>query len=355
MALLDACGSELLELAVDYVEERLDAWPDLGVGLFAPLPEFASMFDASPNRFELRTVKAGDSWRNAIAQGEVSPKFRLARALNLNYGTLQGTAITRLIQNPSLQGLRALHFSHGSMPAIASFKALAESLPALHTLSLHRLTLKHAQALCAPGALGTLRYLNMGQPKETDEAARPAYDKLFEADWWPHVEGLSVRMGVGYAPNVRSSSFILAMAARADRLKNLKHLILNDNNDLAPLFEAGLFDHVERLSLGDCPAESITHTLDLLDDLPDHAVHTLDLSRIPSLGYRYASINGPLLRAAVGRLLTLNRPERLQRVLIPLKWLPPDLLDPLTALSREARFELIDDDWFPLLRPDNIR
>jgi len=274
--LLDQCAPDALELAVDYVEQHISAWPD-PTAMGQPQPLALHM---PPPLTELRTPP--QSWLTDLLQGRDSPKFRLLRRLALSVHKLTGTVAMRALDHPSLVNLRQLDLGEDNKMSLAFFKKLrqTERLPALDTLVLRHLIPSYGDALCGDHNLHNLRYVTLAHPDRYADSAEhlATYNALFKADWWARIEGLCCVVATGRGAIWPNLSAYPALAANLDRLPRLQHLMLGDDFGLDTLIEADAFARIKHLSLYCCNNETAALAIDALARA-GHTVEHLDLSR----------------------------------------------------------------------------
>ena len=287
--LLDACHPAQLQDLCHYVAPHVAAWGA------ADRPAHAPLYEIPTSYYRLRYAPSSDPaddprvatipWVQQLSVGVVSPKFELLTSLSLNEFKPDGDILTNLTRNPSLTRLRTLEvgFKNDATPAFYEALRTSEHLPSLDTLSLHTMTLDHADALCGEHTLDALRWVRLRHPEaypERDEV-RAIYSRLFEAGWWSGVEGLDMGLSCyfgGVFTHEGATHAYDALVERAENLPALEHLVLSDDLGLEHLFGSALLGRLERLSI----ATATEHALPLLrhlDENPDHGVRVLDLSR----------------------------------------------------------------------------
>lgn len=340
--LLDATSTALLPTAVDYALPQRERWPSPATGPHAPLPAPVDQALLDP-----LSLTWESPWLRYLHQGEDSPKYKMLRSLGI-FGKLQSAALTRILKMPSLRGLHEIHFKGTQQKAaLATYKALAHGFPRLHTLTLRHLTPRLAQELCTPGALPSLRYLTLSHSRHNPGEGELGYQALMQAPWWPRIQGVCCAMRPDTSGDLSQRNQVYqALAAHPERLTGLKHLMLGDDCDPAPLFQAGLFQgQLTRLSVSDSQLLTFSQCLDHLDASPEHSVHTLDIAR--TLPHYYGDLEQLPRRvdAIAQRLLQLQRPERLQELVVDPHYLSPERLAQLQQLAHEASFRLTRQSW----------
>jgi Leucine-rich repeat (LRR) protein len=283
---LDRCAPETLALAMDYAAPLWDRWPD---------HEEPSPGDGNPTdrAAELGPGLAEDErllgemprrWWAALARGEVSPKFGLARALTLAHEALpQAHALFR---GASFPRLRRLTLSGKSAPKeLWSSLASSQNLPALQSLRLEHLSLAEndARALGTSHALPQLRHLSLrdcafdaptlrallhgplARRLETLDLSRCA----LSAESARHLSELSVRLERLWLPGNQLDDDALEVMTRALHHARPTHLHLGNN----PLRARGL------RALCESPCASALVWLDLSRcSLSDKSLHDLPVA-----------------------------------------------------------------------------
>lgn len=344
-ALLDACAPAQQALAVDYVRAHVAHWPDAleQPGAPHPLP-----WEGPPS--ELRTFSV--AWRGLALEGQRAPKLTLGRHMSLHQMRLHTDQALALTRHPDLDHLRSLDLGAGNSFSDEFFQGLLQSehLPRLGSLTLHFLLPSHARALCGPHKLTALRQVTVA-PLATQSyqgAAPEVYDALMEAQWWEQIEGLACCASGSYGRPHYTRSLYAALARQAHRLKKLRHMVLEDTNQLEPLLDSGLLCQLERLSLSVSQEEHAQRVIDHLAQQGDALrLGTLDLSRVAFLGYwrrpkKYAK---PPQKAAAERLLERGPWASLRHLIVDRALLGARLCKKLDAWGQEAGVTVSESPW----------
>ena len=179
-ALLDRCGPELAEVAVDYLTEAIEHWDD------------ALDLSVAPYHDTTGPGTAPVGWAEAILRGEDHPKHRLVRILDLRRLKLTGKVANHLFDCPHLANLRLLRLDDNPKLPAAFFKNLAHA-PHLRTLthlsmSQIPITPNHAAALAETPHLRPTHLGLSGNVAEDAAVLRtlfrsPAWSRLQHVDY----------------------------------------------------------------------------------------------------------------------------------------------------------------------------
>ena len=186
-ALLDECSPAQLADACRYVESHVSRWPDHRDDPRAPSMRERLTYRHDPPSddpiSDLRVVTR--AWLSELLEGMESPKFSLIRTLSMGGMTLNGKTMAHLVSNPTLTRVREFDVGHGNPITQTFYKKLRTTthLPALDTLTLRTMSVKHARALCGDHTLGGLRWVRLGYPEKQrrNESLSRVYGQLFEA------------------------------------------------------------------------------------------------------------------------------------------------------------------------------
>jgi hypothetical protein len=280
--LLEQCNPAQLDVIVDYVEQHISQWPNGDEHPDAPWP---LAYEDVPS--EIRVFSA--AWRKRAVNGERSPLLRLGRSLDLSDMELRGADAMPLLTHPDLVNLRCLNLGSTNILDASFYEGLrlTEQLPHLRTLVLHQLSEETAAALCGEHRFAQLRQMVIAplSVHHFAQGAKEVYEQLFQAEWWAQIEGLFCCTGKMYSHYGFQRSVYPQLAEHAHRMKKLRHLAMEDTNQVEALLETDLFLQVRRLSMSLSAVEPGLLVLEHLEARRDsHTVETLDLSRGVFLG-----------------------------------------------------------------------
>ena len=224
--LLDRCGPELAEVAVDYLTEATEHWDgDL---------ELSRRRSYESRSAEVR--RAPRAWVDAILRGEDHPKYRLVRILDLSGLKLTGKVANHLFDCPHLANLRLLRLDDNPTLPATFFKNLADAPLFAHLTHLPvrgmRLNKSHVAALATAAHLRNLTHLGLTEARfDSDESLAT----LLDAPTWAELQCLDYRHV--HARYTRNSSGLAALVANpaATALRSLHWAPCDDADLLADL------------------------------------------------------------------------------------------------------------------------
>ena len=260
--LLDQCGPELAEVAVDYLTEATEHWEH-------------ALDLRMDSRFQpIQAGTAPRAWVEAILRGEDHPKHRLVRALDLAGLQLTGKVASHLFACPHLANLRLLRLDDNPKLPAAFFKKLANAplFANLTHLSLAdtRLNKGHVAALANATHLRNLTHLSLDSTHfDSAESlatllAAPTWAKLQHLDYshtcidddvdYTGLAALAANPAVAALRSLRwapcKDAHVLATLARK-HAATLERLWLDSGYDvdIVPALTTATFERLTHLSI----------------------------------------------------------------------------------------------------------